>query len=160
MSAMANPAQTRHARGMLARVVDAPLGHARSHRGIALLWLGAMTMVAVGVPVLVWGTHPARGPGGALAPALRPWAGLAYAAGLVGAEVLFCVVYRLRRGVAWVLGACAAVDLVFWAAHTAGRQFPSGAAAAVTAGVGAVTLAAGTLGGWLIPLPRPPRRGP
>ena|GEM_PF-5449871 len=112
------------------------------------LWLTTMVLVALAVQVLVWGTAAPRG-GGSLLPFLRPMAGVGYAAGMLAAAVLYCLVYHLARGVAWVLTAAATVDLVVWCGRLAGAGPPVGAAASLTAAAGIVALAAGVLSGRL-----------
>lgn len=107
-----------------------------------------MTLAAL-VQALVWGTAPATGTGGAVLPALRPVFGLAYAAVLIALELAFCAYQRLPQGAVAVLVSAAGIDVVFWAARLGGMQFPTGAAAALTSGFGAVILGAGVLSGRL-----------
>lgn len=110
----------------------------------------ALLGLAVVVQAGVWGSAPASGGGGSLLPGLRPVFGIAYGVILLAAEVGVCLLYRVRNGVAAVLVSAAAVDVVFWLARLAGAHFPTGAAAALTAGFGALVLAAGLLSGQLV----------
>lgn len=102
----------------------------------------AVLVFAVAVQVLVWGTAPSNGSGGALLPGLRGAFGTPYGAALVAAEVAFCLWFRLTRAAVSVLVTAAIVDIVFWAAHLAGARFAVGAAASMTAAFGVVALAA------------------
>lgn len=113
-----------------------------------------MMTVAAAVQALVWGTAPAAGGGGAVLPGLRPEFGVAYAAVLLALELAFCAYERLGQGAVVVLVSAAAVDVVFWAARWGGLHFPTGAAAALTAGFAAVVLGAGVLTGRLGPASR------
>lgn len=107
----------------------------------------ALMLLAVSVQLLVWGRAPATGDGGAMLPGLRPVFGVAYAAVLLALELAFCAYHGLRDGVVVVLLSAAGVDIVFWSARLGGLDFPTGAAAALTAGFGAVALGAGVLTG-------------
>lgn len=124
-----------------------------SHPLIGHLWLASMMGLAVAVQVLVWGIPKIHADGGAVLPGLRGWFGVAYAVILFALELLFGVAYRIPRAAAWVVIAGATVDVVFWIAHLAGRDFPTGAAASLTAAFGAVALGAGVLVGRLRPSP-------
>lgn len=99
----------------------------------------------------VWGVVRPTGDGGALLPGLRGLFGLGYAALLVAAELGVCAWFRMARAAVWVLVGAALVDLVFVSADLAGLHFRSGAAAALTAGFGALVLAAGVLSGRFVP---------
>lgn len=114
---------------------------------LSSFWLWAMVVVAVAVQVLVWGAPRSHGAGGALLPGLRHLFGLGYALILLAAELSYCSVFRLRNAAVWVLVAGACVDLAFWGARLGGLTFATGAAAALTAGAGAVALAAVVVGG-------------
>lgn len=109
----------------------------------------AMMVLAAAVQLLVWGRAPTSGSGGAMLPGLRPTFGIAYGAVLLGLELAFCAYHGLRHGAAVVLVSAAAVDVLFWMARLGGLHFPTGAAAALTAGFGAVALGAGVLSGRL-----------
>ncbi|HUC37344.1 MAG TPA: hypothetical protein VMR97_09495 [Acidimicrobiales bacterium] len=115
-----------------------------------------MVLLAVAVQVLVWGAPKTHGSGGAALPQLRHLFGIGYALILLAAEMAFCASQRLAGGAAWVLVTCACVDAAFWLAHLGGLHFPTGAAAALTAGAGSVVLAAGVLVGRF--QPAQPRR--
>lgn len=116
------------------------------------LWLAraavwAMVLLGVWVQVFVWGAPKPHGNGGALLPQFRHIFGLGYAAVLLALELLLCAACRNWRVSGWVIVVAACVDLAFWAAHLAGRNFPVGAAASLTAAAGAVLLAAAMLNG-------------
>jgi len=119
----------------------------RAQRVLSRMWLWAMLLVAVAVQGIVWGAPKSHGTGGAPLPHLRHFFGVGYALILLGAELAFCVAYRLPMAAVWVLVAGACVDLAFWGAHLGGLAFPTGDSAALTAGAGAVVLAAGVLAG-------------
>jgi hypothetical protein len=116
-----------------------------------------LLLLALCVQVLVWGTAPSSGRGGALLPGLRPAFGVAYAGALVAVELLLCLWFRMADAAVGVLVTGAAVDLVFWSAHLAGARFALGGAASLTAASGMVALTAWV--SWRRPAPRPPRGG-
>ncbi|MHB8328346.1 MAG: hypothetical protein ACYDD6_01735 [Acidimicrobiales bacterium] len=123
----------------------------RRRPGAARAWLVAMMAVAVFAQVFVWGAATPSGTGGALLPGLRPWFGVGYAVALIVIELLFCACYDLPGGAVAVLVTGAVVDAVFWIVRAAGLHFPTGDAAALTAGFGAVVLGAGVFTGVLPP---------
>jgi hypothetical protein len=106
-----------------------------------------LLVLSVTVQVFVWGTT--SGGGGALLPGLRPVFGVAYAAVVLAVELGYCAYHGLRDAAVAVVVTAAVVDLLFWAARLGGLHFPTGAAAALTAGFGAVALGAGVLSGRL-----------
>lgn len=121
------------------------------HRLAARTWLAAMVVVAVSVQGLVWGAPRLHGNGGSALPQLRHLFGIGYALILLGAVLAYCALFRLPGAAVWVLVTGACVDVAFWAAHLAGLRFPTGAAAALTAGAATVILAAGVLLGRFQP---------
>lgn len=103
----------------------------------------AVTVLAVLVQILVWGSAPTSGTGGSALPGLRPGFGTSYAIALLLVELGYCLYFGLKNTAVAVLVAAAVVDVVFWSAYLAGLRFAIGAAAAMTAAFGAVALGVG-----------------
>jgi hypothetical protein len=120
-----------------------------------------MVALAIVVQIGVWGATKVNADGGALLESWRPYFGWPY--GLLFAAVQAGLCWRLAidRGIVWLLrtwGITGGALLVLWMVTGQSERLTVNSGGALTAGMGALVLAAGLYEGHLVP-GTPPRVG-
>lgn len=119
-----------------------------------------MVVLAIVVQIGVWGATKLNTDGGALLESWRPYFGWPYGVLFAAAQAGLCWWWAIDRGMVWLVrtwGVTGGALLVLWLITGQTERLTANSGIALTAGMGALILAAGLYEGDLVPGTR--RRG-
>jgi hypothetical protein len=113
-----------------------------------------MVVLAIVVQIGVWGATKVYTDGGSLLESWRPYFGWQYGLAFAAVQTGVCWWLAIERGIVWLVRAWAITGgalLVLWVVSGQSGRLTFGACVALTAGMGALMLAAGLYSGDLVP---------
>ena len=113
-----------------------------------------MVVLAIVVQIAVWGATKLRADDGALLESWRPYFGWPYGLLLAAAQAGLCWRLAIDRGIVWLVrtwGITGGALLVLWIITGKSGSLTVDSGVALTAGMGALILAAGLHEGHLVP---------
>lgn len=119
-----------------------------------------MVVLAIVVQIGVWGATKLRADDGALLESWRPYFGWPYGLLFAAVQAGLCWRLAIERGIVWLVrtwGITGGALLVLWMIAGKSERLTLDSGVALTAGMGALVLAAGLYEGHLVP--RTLRRG-
>jgi hypothetical protein len=113
-----------------------------------------MVVLAIVVQIGVWGATKVYTDGGSLLESWRPYFGWPYGLAFAAVQAALCRWLAIERGIVWLVRTWAVTGgalLVLWVISGQSGRLTFGSGVALSAGMGALILAAGLYNGDLVP---------